>query len=704
MSSPTLRILRRSLRLPQLKQGGTLSIAASRLVPGTCTKDSADKQQIPSVPNIPPLTVRIVPGWRDDAEIELWQQIFVQDAGDFKAPSSAASANGGEMSNRHLTDGLVVGLSARINGNDDEHPSTAVSFTDGADSAALNALGRQSGDVSLHLGLASMLQLPSNDDQSPADDIDVHDMEIPVELEDDDDDDDDEYVEEVRGSDDGNIAGNAQNDSKITNAVDDIFECSDDHGLNSLTLIANVPEKVNLKCHLEGEGNIIVEGKVEGQHGFDLRAAAGNIKVKKLRGDSVRLFAGAGAGAKAGTGDRRPTGIVYATDLVEAQTVSIEAEGRMRAKMVNGTNINLSISNATTSGGGSDEDGDGKSTTSTSMTTTYNKPLEVDDTGALIDIGSLYTTKNGNGANVEVLATSKVGSSEVPRAVRIKSSHGHLSVASTLCESAIENNTDEFDQKIPIVELGGVNGSCDVIINSDTTDEEAAASQCPEDECLSTRIHVDSLTPDSVSLVSAGYGNIELTVDRKVEADLRLVSTPNVSAIDADALLVDDEVGVRKECERLDNLSSTNTAAENDPTSVITGADSNRIYVQTNSFSQDHIASLPHGTEYIEGSIHNRSFEPDSRFDVKTKHSSAAGGADVNMGIGKVNRMGAAAQALAGFSGKGGGEQSPLFAVASSGSIKVETVSWFGAIARRYGMDDRRKDVGRTASREGRLK
>ena len=102
-----------------------------------------------------------------------------------------------------------------------------------------------------------------------------------------------------------------------------------------------------------------------------------------------------------------------------------------------------------------------------------------------------------------------------------------------------------------------------------------------------------------------------------------------------------------------------------------------------------------------------RSFEPDSRFDVKTKPPSAAAGAaaDVNKGIGKVNITGAPAQALSGFSGKKGGEQNPLFAVAASGSIKVETVSWFGAIARRYGMDDRgRKDVGRTASREGRLK
>ena len=163
--------------------------------------------------------------------------------------------------------------------------------------------------------------------------------------------------------------------------------------------------------------------------------------------------------------------------------------------------------------------------------------------------------------------------------------------------------------------------------------------------------------------------------------------------LDADGLLVDDEDGPRKECARLDALSDDPAASD------IASSENGRIYVQTNSFRQTHSESLPNGTTFVEGSIHNRSFEPDSRFDVKTKPSSS----DVNRGIGKVNIMGAAAQALSGFSGKGGGDRVPLFAVASSGTIKVETVSWFGAIARRYGMEDRSKDVGRTANRESRL-
>ena len=338
----------------------------------------------------------------------------------------------------------------------------------------------------------------------------------------------------------------------------------------------------------------------------------------------------------------------------------------------------------------------------------------MDDTGALIDIGSLYTTKNGDGANVEVPEGSfggAIGTPVIRRAVRIKSSHGHVSVATSAVEAfdgTIRSTVDEFGQAIPIVELGGVNGSCDVVINTSETKDHPSLPSSESDKgdgrCVSARLHVDSLMPDSVSFVSAGHGDVDLTVDRKVEADLRLVSTSNVAQVDVDALLVDDEDGVRKECARLDSLSLD---GQEDPTSVITKDAQPSIYVQTNSFSPTQRETLPNGTEYVEGSIHNRSFEPDSRFDVKTKPSSATAGAaaDVNKGIGKVNITGAAAQALSGFSGKKGGEQKPLFAVASAGSIKVETVSWFGAIARRYGMDDRgRKDVGRTASREGRLK
>ena len=59
---------------------------------------------------------------------------------------------------------------------------------------------------------------------------------------------------------------------------------------------------------------------------------------------------------------------------------------------------------------------------------------------------------------------------------------------------------------------------------------------------LAARVHVDSLSPDSVSVVAAKGGDAEATVDRKVEADVRLLaSCPDPSALDLDILLGDDD-------------------------------------------------------------------------------------------------------------------------------------------------------------------
>ena len=183
-----------------------------------------------------------------------------------------------------------------------------------------------------------------------------------------------------------------------------------------------------------------------------------------------------------------------------------------------------------------------------------------------------------------------IGTPAVPRAVRIKSSHGHVSVATSAVGApkggTIGSTVDEFGQAIPIVELGGVNGSCDVIINASDKKDHSSMTLSESDggdgRCVAARVHVDSLTPDSVSFVSAGRGDVDLTVDRKVEADLRLVSSSNVAKVDVDALLVDDEDGVRKECDRLDSLSLD---GQEDPTSVITKDAQPSIYVHTNSFS-----------------------------------------------------------------------------------------------------------------------
>lgn len=83
----------------------------------------------------------------------------------------------------------------------------------------------------------------------------------------------------------------------------------------------------------------------------------------------------------------------------------------------------------------------------------------------------------------------------------------------------------------------------------------------------------------------------------------------------------------------------------------------------------------------------------------------------------------AAAQALRGFSGfdRAGdkdnrgtnvddveegmsAEDRPLLGVVTNGSVSVETVSWFGAIARRYGMEETTRDLGRQAQKSAKEK
>ena len=112
----------------------------------------------------------------------------------------------------------------------------------------------------------------------------------------------------------------------------------------------------------------------------------------------------------------------------------------------------------------------------------------------------------------------------------------------------------------------------------------------------------------------------------------------------------------------------------------------------------------------MEGRVENRSEEPDSRFDVRTRgpstSTSASSVSGPGRGLGKINLEGAAAQAHSGFS-SGGADRSaiaaprPLLAVVSSGGIDLESVSWFGAIARRYGVEEGRggRDLGRQASK-----
>lgn len=133
-----------------------------------------------------------------------------------------------------------------------------------------------------------------------------------------------------------------------------------------------------------------------------------------------------------------------------------------------------------------------------------------------------------------------------------------------------------------------------------------------------------------------------------------------------------------------------------------------RISVPNESFTDNQSFASSDGTiEYTDGWIENKSHEPDSRFEMKTSG---------NKSVGKIRMEGAANQALHHFStpsgkpegaGTDGSVESahairPLIAAATAGKISVETLSWLGAIARRYGLDEKGRDLGRQASRRGR--
>lgn len=393
---------------------------------------------------------------------------------------------------------------------------------------------------------------------------------------------------------------------------------------SSLELTAWVPEKVNLTCNLSEGGTVSIDKKIEGD--IHLFTKDGDVTVNKLRGHYVSIIT-------------ETNGVIYVSDLIEAQNVVINTPGRLRAKRIHGTNIDVQI----------------KKTDQSELPT-----MDIDDEGACIDISSLYVSGAG-GANLSVLSLKALDG----RAIRVKSSHGHVTAETSPPLS--------FSDKRPLVELGGVNGSCDVYINSPTITYS--------DKITVGRIHVDRLSPNSVSFVTSTIGNLELTFDRKVESDLRLLACADVKTLDTRALLEDG--GVSRCAAALKELDE----------STKKGSGERRISINTDAFSPDPDVVEFANIDYVEGRMDNKSMEPDSRFDVRTKG---------DRGVGKISLEGAASQSLSGFSPGSTETTRPLFAAATNGKISAESLSWLGAIARRYGLEQDVRDLGRTASRKGR--
>lgn len=400
--------------------------------------------------------------------------------------------------------------------------------------------------------------------------------------------------------------------------------------------------------------SISIHNKIEGD--IRLFTKNGDVRVKKLRGHVIDIQA-------QGVGNT-----IYASDLLEAQSLNIDLPnpGRLRSKRIHANTCDIKIGI-----GGSSEQSD----------TAVNELIDADDSGSICDISSLYLTG-------EATICVQSPKNERPRqSVRVKSNHGHVTVDAISPKPELRNAMT--GDALPIVDMGGVNGSCEVFVRGDKSNEEIE-----KDGWVSCHVHMDSISPDSVSIIKADVGNVHATFDRKVESDLRLLSASDAASVDVDTLLVDELEG-----DDFDDFK--NMLRELDESSR--PQDEKMIKIRTNAFTASN-GSIDLGLEnceLVEGWIENKTAEPDSRFDRKLRGDTGS--------IGKIRLEGAAFQALQGFQGaKTENDKDsfprPLFAVFSTGEIVIETLSWLGNIARRYGLDDNRnkEDLGRTATRRGR--
>jgi hypothetical protein len=406
-----------------------------------------------------------------------------------------------------------------------------------------------------------------------------------------------------------------------------------------------VPEKVNLICEIEGKGgSISISSKIEGD--VKLSTVDGDICVTKLRGHHVELSTGS------------IDNVIHAKGLLEARSLKIQTKGRVRAKQIHGRSVQINVQND-----------------DSSQVCVRPQYLEEDDgdEGSLVDIGALYVTGEGD-AVINVSDPCR----PARRAVRIKSHHGPVQVNTSNLHKPYEMNARLADKNYyPLVEVGGVNGNCEISIQK--TSAEAITAGWTSCSC-----HFDSITPQSVSLVTVDRGDVSLMIDRKLEADLRLLSmSSNECLIESGALLAEEE-NTEIIANVLKNMPIGNDADKLDK----------RIMIETKAFTIRGNALSSDTIEYVDGWVENKSGEPDSRFEQKQG--------------GKIDLNSAREQALKGF-GKSvnGGEAGsspmrPLIAVASTGRVVLESISWIGSIARNYGVEEERMTLGRQASRKGR--
>jgi hypothetical protein len=567
-----------------------------------------------------------------------------------------------------------------------------------------------------------------------------------------------------------------------------------------IDVVANIPEKFNIACRVDG-GDIVVTGgnKIEGDVNLSTSNGGGITVLTKIRGYDVSLDTIGGltggenandddGGSSSTSSSTGGTGTIHVKKAIEARTLTIRSSSRVRARMLNvGSKLHIVASSSATA--------------EKAMSI-----LDNDDEGAVIDIGSVYVVPSGGGGESE----ARLIVNDIPDLddrddhrnrglVRVKSSHGHIVVHARTTSaignfvpssSAASGTGSTLFPLTPLIDLGGVNGSCDVLLEGLATlcssaddDDDEAKSDCGYltktaiPSIPTMRIHFDSMSPESISTITSrgiwtrvgsatrsdsdgDRGGVHpfqhpsmtsITMDRKLEAEVRLLSvmtrTPLVRHVNVDAntLTSDEVLDIRRALMDVIDRTYASSSGNKDraalaATALVLGdagsasIDKGNNYddrletrqlpisIDTDAYFDGEYVGLdgvstglnygdmtgrddeqpPHRSvvHYAQGTMKNRSGEPDARSDVR--------------GRGKINVNGAELQALHRFTSHhlltsthaAPQMLPPLLAVATDGIIKLETLSWFGSIARRYGLDEKegKKDatvggVGRQARR-----
>ncbi|GMH68195.1 hypothetical protein TrST_g5424 [Triparma strigata] len=394
------------------------------------------------------------------------------------------------------------------------------------------------------------------------------------------------------------------------------------------TLITlSLPQKLHLDAHLP-IGDVNITDKIEGD--TSIATERGGISVAKLRGHNITLSA---------------DGPIYSSKLIEAETAVINSDTRLRAKLINGKNIEINVD---------------PSRKSTPPSLSHQKTSDKDDSGSLVDIGSLYTNDNSVPASITVFRPPSYVSPVSN--VKVKGNHGNLHVKTNAVN--LKNAKDTYGNTVPTVELGGVNGACEVYITGSVNSD-----------ILTARVHFDSVFKDSWSVVESEGGDIDITVDRKLHAEVKLMSFLDKFGEDQSSMLsgwTELPGGEAKEG----------------------GGDGDHFRIKKLTDATENVkTSMNEEYDLFQCEVLNVTEEPDSRFEAKT--------GNMKRGAGKVDIEGAKEFALKGFGGGGeeedgeglggeGGEDAelPMISVGTgrSGAITLETLSWMDSIQRRFGM------------------